>query len=74
MTYTDVYSERGEKVGVIEYATKEDMEEAIYSLDGRELHRYRCKIYKVKFRLAREGGNTVTSEKLRCVCVRLVSG
>jgi hypothetical protein len=47
VTYTDVYSERGEKMGVIEYATKEDMEEALYSLDGRDLHKSRVKLYKV---------------------------
>ena len=61
--YTDVFSNRGEKAGIIEYASRDDMDEALHHLDGENLHGSRV-------RLRREGdkGSRSRSPRRRSRC------
>lgn len=48
VAYTDVWVDRGEKKGVIEYSRKSDMEEALSTLHDTKLEKHNCyiKLYK----------------------------
>eukprot|EP00741_Cyanophora_paradoxa_P005104 tig00000857_g4946.t1 len=44
VVFTDVFMDRGRKVGVIEYASREDVKEALHRLDDTRLHDVRVRV------------------------------
>jgi len=46
VSYTDVFTERGKKVGVIEYMNQDDYREALRKLDGEKLDGARVRLFE----------------------------